>query len=36
MRRLMSDEKKIKIYHAYENDVKWIHEDFNLYAFQYM
>lgn len=33
MRKLMSDWRKIKIFHAYENDVKWIHEDFNLYAY---
>lgn len=26
----MGDNSKIKIYHAYENDVKWLHEDFIL------
>lgn len=26
----MADPTKIKIFHAYENDVKWLHEDFGL------
>lgn len=26
----MSDTNKVKIFHAYENDVKWLHEDFDL------
>lgn len=30
MKRLMKDDRKIKIFHAYENDVKWLHEDYDL------
>jgi ribonuclease D len=28
----MGDSSKIKIFHAYENDVKWLHEDYNLHG----
>lgn len=31
MRGLLGDANKIKIFHAYENDVKWLHEDLNLH-----
>jgi ribonuclease D len=29
---LFSDKSKIKLFHAYDHDLKWIHEDFGLDA----